>query len=144
MRKRTILLATALPTGPLTSPPATTATAAPAADFEGSGRGDLATGVGFEDIGTTEDAGAARNTTGVPGTSEATDHFGSETLPADGTRDGHTESTITASFEDEGIGAATALSGSATGPVTDGARTFGPGSLGRPRSYGAFGADLIG
>ncbi|MCX3287114.1 hypothetical protein OR263_10380 [Streptomyces sp. NEAU-H22] len=99
MRKRTILLTTALTTGPLTAAlPATTATA------------------------------------------EATDHFGSETLLADVTRDGHAEFTITASFEDQGIGAVTALHG----PVTDGARTFGPGSLGQTRSYGAFGANLIG
>ncbi|MFD5946358.1 FG-GAP repeat protein [Streptomyces collinus] len=131
-------------------------------DTNGDGYGDLV-GVGFEDIGTTEDAGAAilmngsasgvsrtgartvtQNTAGVPGTAEATDYFGSETLLADVTRDGHAEFTITASFEDEGIGAVTALRGSATGPVTDGARTFGPGSLGQTRSYGAFGANLIG
>ncbi|MGI5368539.1 FG-GAP repeat protein [Streptomyces iakyrus] len=133
------------------------------ADTNGDGYGDLAIGVGFEDIGTTEDAGAAilmngsasgvsrtgartvtQNTTGVPGTAEATDYFGSETLLADVTKDGHAEFTITAGFEDEGIGAITALRGSATGPVTDGARTFGPGSLGQTRSYGAFGANLIG
>ncbi|MEU1570107.1 hypothetical protein ABZ519_02860 [Streptomyces collinus] len=179
MRKRTILLATALTTGLLTALPATAATAAPAtgptaapasaagptADFNGDGCGDLAigVGVGFEDIGTTEDAGAAilmngsasgvsrtgartvtQNTAGVPGTAEATDYFGSETLLADVTRDGHAEFTITASFEDEGIGAVTALRGSATGPVTDGARTFDPASLGQTRSYGAFGANLIG
>jgi hypothetical protein len=132
-------------------------------DTNGDGFGDLAIGVGFEDIGTTEDAGAAilmngsasgvsrtgartvtQNTAGVPGTAEATDYFGSETLLADVTGDGHAEFTITAGFEDEGIGAITALRGSATGPVTEGARTFGPGSLGQTRSYGAFGANLIG
>ncbi|MGX1562491.1 FG-GAP and VCBS repeat-containing protein [Streptomyces sp. NPDC055506] len=132
-------------------------------DTNGDGYGDLAIGVSFEDLGTTEDAGAAilmngsatgvsrtgartvtQNTAGVPGTAEATDYFGSETLLADVTKDGHAEFTITAGFEDEGIGAITALRGSATGPVTDGARTFGPGSLGQVRSYGAFGANLIG
>lgn len=133
------------------------------ADTNGDGYGDLAIGVSFEDLGTTEDAGAAilmsgsatgvsrtgartvtQNTAGVPGTAEATDYFGSETLLTDVTQDGHAEFTITASFEDEGIGAITALRSSATGPVTDGARTFGPGSLGQIRSYGAFGANLIG
>ncbi|MEV4784407.1 hypothetical protein AB0K53_02905 [Streptomyces tuirus] len=38
----------------------------------------------------------------------------------------------------------TALRAPAPVTVTDGARTFGPGSLGRTRSYGAFGAGLIG
>ncbi|MFF8938470.1 hypothetical protein ACF08O_27890 [Streptomyces paradoxus] len=74
MRKRTILLATALTTGLLTALPATAATAAPAtgptADFNGDGYGDIA--------------------------------FGAPP------------------------------------------RTFGPGSLGQVRSYGAFGANLIG
>ncbi|MFC9131078.1 FG-GAP-like repeat-containing protein [Streptomyces sp. NPDC057099] len=132
-------------------------------DTNGDGFGDLAIGVVFEDIGTTEDAGATilmngaasgvsrtgartltQDTAGVPGAAEAIDYFGSDVLLADVTKDGHAEFTITAGFEDEGIGAVTALRGSATGPVTDGARTFGPGSLGQTRSYGAFGANLIG
>ncbi|MFF9116566.1 hypothetical protein ACF09Y_13365 [Streptomyces massasporeus] len=187
MRKRTILLATALTTGLLRALPATTATAAPAAvptaDFNGdgygevdfaaprakvdgqgmAGYGDLAIGVVFEDVGTIENTGATilmngsasgvsrtgartftQDTAGVPGSAEATDYFGSDVLLADVSKDGHPDFAVTAGFEDEGIGAITALRGSATGPVTDGARTFGPGSLGRTRSYGAFGAGLIG
>ncbi|MEU1316297.1 FG-GAP repeat protein [Streptomyces tibetensis] len=167
MRKHTVLLATALTTGLLTALPATAATAAPAtgptADFNGDGYGDLAIGVPFEDLGATEDAGAAilmngsatgvsrtgartvtQNTAGVPGTAEAIDYFGSDALLADVSKDGHAEFTVTATFEDEGIGAITALRGSSTGPVTDGAHTFGPGSLAQTRSYGAFGAGLIG
>jgi hypothetical protein len=132
-------------------------------DTDGDGYGDLAIGVPFEDLGTTEDAGATilmngsasgvsrtgartvtQNTAGVPGTAEAIDYFGSDVLLADVSQDGHAELTVTAGFEDEGIGAVTALRGSATGPVTDGARTFGPGSLGQTRSYSAFGTGLIG
>ncbi|MEU1001348.1 FG-GAP-like repeat-containing protein [Streptomyces tibetensis] len=132
-------------------------------DTNGDGYGDLAIGVPFEDLGTTEDAGAAilmngsatgvsrtgartvtQNTAGVPGTAEAIDYFGSDALLADVSEDGHAEFTVTATFEDEGIGAITALRGSSTGPVTDGARTFGPGSLAQTRSYGAFGAGLTG
>ncbi|MEU0214489.1 FG-GAP repeat protein [Streptomyces sp. NPDC006265] len=132
-------------------------------DTNGDGYGDLAIGVVFEDVGTIEDTGATilmngsasgvsrtgartftQNTAGVPGSAEALDYFGSDVLLADVTKDGHAEFTATAGFEDEGIGAITALRGSATGPVTDGARTFGPGSLGQIRSYGAFGAGLIG
>ncbi|MFF8394401.1 hypothetical protein [Streptomyces sp. NPDC016172] len=85
-----------------------------------------------------------QDTAGVPGSAEAIDYFGSDVLLADVTKDGHAEFTVTAGFEDEGIGAITTLRGSATGPVTEGARSFGPGSLGQTRSYGAFGAGLIG
>ncbi|MFI8889136.1 FG-GAP-like repeat-containing protein [Streptomyces paradoxus] len=132
-------------------------------DTNGDGRGDLAIGVVFEDVGTIEDTGATilmngsatgvsrtgartftQDTAGVPGSAEAMDYFGSDILLADASKDGHAEFTVTAGFEDEGIGAITALRGSAGGPVTDGARTFGPGSLGQTRSYGAFGAGLIG
>ncbi|GAP45457.1 FG-GAP repeat domain-containing protein [Streptomyces azureus] len=132
-------------------------------DANGDGYGDLAIGVIFEDVGTLEDSGSTvlmngsasgvsrtgartltQATAGVPGTAEAMDYFGSDVLLADVTKDGRAEFTITAGFEDEGIGAITTLRGSATGPVTDGARSFGPGSLGQPRSYGAFGTGLIG
>ncbi|MGK5692827.1 FG-GAP repeat protein [Streptomyces sp. URMC 128] len=132
-------------------------------DANGDGYGDLAIGVVFEDVGSLEDSGSTvlmngsasgvsrtgartltQATAGVPGTAEAMDYFGSDVLLADVTKDGRAEFTITAGFEDEGIGAITTLRGSATGPVTDGARSFGPGSLGQTRSYGAFGAGLIG
>ncbi|KUO16842.1 FG-GAP and VCBS repeat-containing protein [Streptomyces dysideae] len=133
------------------------------ADVNGDGYGELAIGVVFEDLGTTEDAGAAivmngassgvsrtgartvtQNTSGVPGTAEAMDYFGSDLLLSDVTGDGHADLTVTAGFEDDGIGAISALRSTATGITTEGARTFGPGSLGQPRSYGAFGAGLIG
>ncbi|MEW2808673.1 FG-GAP-like repeat-containing protein [Streptomyces massasporeus] len=132
-------------------------------DTNADGYGDLAIGVVFEDVGTVENAGATilmngsasgvsrtgartvtQDTAGVPGSAEADDYFGSDVLLADVSKDGHPDFTVTAGFEDEGIGAITALRGSATGPVTDGARTFGPGSLAQPRSYGAFGAGLTG
>ncbi|AXE87498.1 FG-GAP-like repeat-containing protein [Streptomyces sp. Go-475] len=132
-------------------------------DADGDGYGDLAIGVVFEDVGTTEDTGATvlmngsasgvsrtgartftQATAGVPGSAEAMDYFGSDVLLADVTKDGRAEFTVTAGFEDEGVGAITSLRGSATGPVTDGARSFGPGSLGQTRSYGAFGSGLIG
>ncbi|MDG9712146.1 VCBS repeat-containing protein [Streptomyces sp. DH10] len=132
-------------------------------DANGDGYGDLAIGVVFEDVGTLEDAGSTvlmngsasgvsrtggrtltQATAGVPGTAEAIDYFGSDVLLADVTKDGRAEFTVSAGFEDEGIGSVTALRGSATGPVTAGARSFGPGSLGQTRSYGAFGTGLTG
>ncbi|MFG2552292.1 FG-GAP repeat domain-containing protein [Streptomyces sp. NPDC048581] len=133
------------------------------ADVNGDGYGELAIGVVFEDLGTTEDAGATivmngassgvsrtgaltftQNTSGIPGTGEATDYFGSDALLTDVNADGHADFTVTAGFEDEGVGALTTLTGSASGITTTGARTFGPGSLGQPRTYGAFGAGLTG
>ncbi|MFH8896569.1 FG-GAP repeat protein [Streptomyces coeruleorubidus] len=132
-------------------------------DANGDGYGDLAIGVVFEDVGSLEDSGSTvlmngsasgvsrtggrtltQATAGVPGTAEAMDYFGSDILLADVTKDGRAEFTVSAGFEDEGIGGITTLRGSATGPVTDGARSFGPGSLGQTRSYGAFGTGLIG
>ncbi|WP_030846420.1 FG-GAP repeat protein [Streptomyces sp. NRRL S-475] len=57
----------------------------------------------------------------------------------------------TADFNGDGYGdvalaapATAPATGPVTGPVTEGARTFGPGALGQTRSYGAFGAHLIG
>ncbi|MEV8431599.1 VCBS repeat-containing protein [Streptomyces sp. HUAS 31] len=133
------------------------------ADVNGDGYGELAIGVVFEDLGTTEDAGATivmngastgvsrtgartftQNTAGVPGTGEPTDYFGSDTVLSDVNDDGHADFTVTAGFEDEGVGALSALPGSATGITTTGSRTFGPGSLGQPRTYGGFGAGLTG
>lgn len=133
------------------------------ADVNGDGYGELAIGVVFEDIGTTEDAGATvlmngsatgvsrtgartitQGTTSVPGAVEATDYFGSDILLSDVTGDGHADLTVTAGFEDEGVGAVWSLRGTADGITTDGARSFGPGSLGQSRTYGAFGAHLIG
>ncbi|MEU9625421.1 hypothetical protein AB0D89_01165 [Streptomyces luteogriseus] len=53
----------------------------------------------------------------------------------------------TADFNGDGYGdvaLAAPATAPATGPVTEGARTFGPGALGQTRSYRAFGAHLIG
>jgi hypothetical protein len=72
------------------------------------------------------------------------DYFGSDVLLSDVTKDGKADFTITAGFENEGVGAVTALRGASSGVSTSGARQFGPGSLGQSSTYGAFGAGLIG
>ncbi|MGP4012021.1 FG-GAP-like repeat-containing protein [Streptomyces sp. 4N124] len=132
-------------------------------DVNGDGYGELAIGVTFKDIGAAEDTGLvvlmngsasgvsrtgartfSQNTPGVPGTAESTDYFGSEVLLTDVSKDGRAELTITAGFEDEGVGAVTALRGSASGITTTGAKSFGPGTFGLSRTYGAFGAALTG
>ncbi|MEV1079694.1 FG-GAP-like repeat-containing protein [Streptomyces sp. NPDC050211] len=132
-------------------------------DVNGDGFGELAIGVTFKDIGAAEDTGLvvlmngsasgvsrtgartfSQNTPGVPGTAESTDYFSSDVLLTDVTKDGRADLTITAGFEDEGVGAVTALRGSASGITTTGAKSFGPGTFGLSRTYGAFGAALTG
>ncbi|MGQ4388563.1 FG-GAP-like repeat-containing protein [Streptomyces sp. SAS_270] len=130
------------------------------ADVNGDGYGELAIGVPFEDIGTKEDTGTtvvmagwsltggrspiSQDTYGVPGAPESMDYFGSDVLLSDVNKDGHPDFTVAATFEDEGVGAITALLGSSGGITTTGARSFGPGSLGQSRTYGGFGTNLIG
>ncbi len=128
-------------------------------DVNGDGYGELAIGIPFEDIGTREDTGStvvlggwvltggrgiSQDTYNVPGSAESMDYFGSDVLLSDVTKDGHADFTVTAGFENEGVGAVTSLLGSSGGVTTAGARSFGPGALGQSRTYGAFGAGLIG
>lgn len=165
MRKRTLLLAATLTTGLITALPAA-ATAAPSGlpgDFNGDGYGDLAIGVIFEDGSTTEDSGStvllygsatgltttgartlSQASSGVPGNSEAMDYFGSDVLLKDVNGDGKADYTVSAAFENEGVGAVTAMLSDGTGISPDGDRGFGPGSLNRPATYGAFGTNLLG
>ncbi|MGW1890617.1 FG-GAP-like repeat-containing protein [Streptomyces sp. NPDC002004] len=132
-------------------------------DVDGDGHGDLAIGVVFEDSGAAEDTGStvllkgsaagvsptggrtlSQATSGVPGTAESMDYFGSDVLLTDVNKDGRADFTVGAGFEDEGVGAVTALLGSASGVSTDGARAFGPRTLGLAHTYGAFSTGLIG
>jgi hypothetical protein len=132
-------------------------------DINGDGYGELAIGVVFKDIGQAEDTGLvvlmngsahgvsrtgartiSQNTTGVPGAAESMDYFGSDVLLSDVSKDGRADLTVTAGFEDEGVGTVTALRGSTSGVTTTGAKSFGPGTFGLPRSYGAFGTGLTG
>jgi hypothetical protein len=129
------------------------------ADVNGDGYGELAIGIPFEDIGPVEDTGStvvltgwlltsgrgiSQDTYNVPGAPESMDYFGSDVLLSDVNKDGKADFTVSAGFEDEGVGAVTSLLGSSGGVTTTGARSFGPGSLGQSRTYGAFGANLIG
>ncbi|MPY63724.1 VCBS repeat-containing protein [Streptomyces spongiae] len=132
-------------------------------DINGDGYGDLAIGTIFEDGTTTEDSGSttlmygsatglsttgARTLTqasaGVAGTSETMDYFGSDVLLKDLNGDGKADYTVSGVFENEGVGAITAMLSDGTGISPDGDRSFGPGSLGRTSTYGAFGANLLG
>ncbi|WP_203618625.1 FG-GAP-like repeat-containing protein [Streptomyces bauhiniae] len=114
-------------------------------DMNGDGFLDLAVGVPGEDAG----AGAVtllygsasgldlhkaawfgQNTAGVPGTSEKGDRFGARVLLADHTGDRRAELTVAGPGEDAGDGAVWSLRGSAGGPVTAGALSFGPAATG--------------
>ncbi|MEU9207860.1 FG-GAP-like repeat-containing protein [Streptomyces sp. NPDC048415] len=129
------------------------------ADVNGDGYGELAIGVVFEDLGPAEDTGStvvlggyslsggraiSQDTYNVPGAPESMDYFGSDVLLSDVDKDGHADFTVAAGFEDEGVGAVTALRGTAGGVTTTGARSFGPGTFGLSRTYGSFGTGLIG
>ncbi|MFE6756702.1 FG-GAP-like repeat-containing protein [Streptomyces sp. NPDC057684] len=140
MRKRTLLLATALTTGllavPLTTTPASAAASGLAGDFNGDGYRDLAIG----DRGATVDgatkAGAvvvlfgaadgldparraivSQNSSGIPGAAEASDGFGTDIVAQDMNKDGYADLVVTAPGENDGEynGTVTVLWGSATG-----------------------------
>ncbi|MFD8818439.1 FG-GAP-like repeat-containing protein [Streptomyces sp. NPDC059627] len=132
-------------------------------DINGDGYDEIAIGVVFKDIGAAEDTGLvvlmngsadgvsrtgartiSQNTVGVPGAAESMDYFGSDLVLSDVTKDGKADLTVGASFEDEGVGAVTALRGSASGITATGAKSFGPGTFGLSRTYGAFGTGLTG
>ncbi|MGI3204355.1 hypothetical protein ACRJ4W_51810 [Streptomyces sp. GLT-R25] len=130
-------------------------------DVNGDGYGELAIGVIFEDIETIEDTGStvllqgsadgvsetggrtlSQASSGVPGSAEAMDYFGSDVLLTDVTADGKADYTVSASFEGEGVGAVTAMLSDGTGISSAGDRGFGPGAFNLPYTYGAFGAGL--
>ncbi|MEV2235965.1 FG-GAP-like repeat-containing protein [Streptomyces phaeochromogenes] len=130
-------------------------------DVNGDGYGELAIGVIFEDIETIEDTGStvllqgsadgvsetggrtlSQASSGVPGSAEPMDYFGSDVLLTDVTADGKADYTVSASFEGEGVGAVTAMLSDGTGISSAGDRGFGPGAFNLPYTYGAFGAGL--
>ncbi|MFE1325133.1 FG-GAP-like repeat-containing protein [Streptomyces sp. NPDC058741] len=142
MRKRTLLLATALTTGLLSATLATpTATAAPSGltgDFNGDGYRDVAIGAMSADVGTVQNAGAVvvlygsstgvsaarktvitQNSAGVPGTAEYGDRFGSSLATADLDRDGYSDLVVGAPHEAigdrDGVGSATVIWGGRSG-----------------------------
>ncbi|WP_107122674.1 FG-GAP-like repeat-containing protein [Streptomyces dysideae] len=146
MRFRTgVLLTAALTPLALSAPAAHAATAAAPYDFNGDGRADLAIGAPGATVGGKAKAGAVsvvygstsglksstytlitQNTTGVPGTAEADDAFGTAVASADLNTDGYADLLIGAPGEDlsgdTNAGMVTVVWGSASG--LSGARTF--------------------
>ncbi|MEU6544675.1 FG-GAP-like repeat-containing protein [Streptomyces sp. NPDC046859] len=141
MRKRPLLLVATLTTGLLTALPAAGASAAPsklAGDFNGDGYRDVAVSAQCAQVGSESCAGAVivlygsssglsasrkavltQNSTGVPGTAEAGDLFGSSLAAADLDRDGYSDLVVGSSGEsvgdNESVGSGTVLWGSKSG-----------------------------
>ncbi|MFJ6659554.1 FG-GAP-like repeat-containing protein [Streptomyces sp. NPDC091377] len=163
MRKRTLLLATALTTGLLSALPAGTATAAPsglAHDFNGDGYRDLAIGAFGADAGSKHGAGAVvvmygsasgvstkkavftQNSPGVPGTAESDDRFGYSLAAGDLDGDGYSDLVVGAQYEStadkRGVGSVLVLWGGTSG-LSGGSQL--PGPSGRTE-WGGFGSDV--
>lgn len=138
-------------------------------DFDRNGYADLAVGAPGESFGddnhyissagaitllrgsaagmtTTGAVFLTQDSTGVPGTSEAGDSFGSTLLASDVDRDGHADLTAIGAQENDPAGAAWFLPGAASTLYSTTASTsFGPTRLGLSTAQGgAFGADLAG
>ncbi|MFE2632958.1 FG-GAP-like repeat-containing protein [Streptomyces sp. NPDC059374] len=171
MRKRPLLLVATLTTGLLTALPATGASAAPsklAGDFNGDGYRDVAVSAQCAQVGSQSCAGAVivlygsssglsasrkavitQNSTGVPGTAESGDLFGSSLAAADLDRDGYSDLVVGASGETVGtnvsVGSGTVLWGSKSG-LSGGKGLPQPSGLAQYGGYswGAAAADFDG
>ncbi|WP_199552729.1 FG-GAP-like repeat-containing protein [Streptomyces sp. N35] len=129
-----------------------------AGDTNGDGYADIAVGVESEALGSTRGAGAVvvlrgsasgltgsgaktftQNTTGVPGTAEAGDNFGSAVHLTDADRNGRAELVTAARGENAGAGSIWLFKSSAAGSTATGAQTFGSVSVGGPSGLAYFG-----
>jgi hypothetical protein len=150
MRKRTSVALAAL---------LTAGAALSIGDVTGDGRAELAIGVPYESLdgafrggdvlllrgasGGLTTTGAKRfsqNTSGIPGTAENNDAFGSQLRLADFNGNGKADLAVSAPYEnpynDEGSGAIWQLHGTSTALTTSGADVFGPEDYGIARGSG--------
>ncbi|CAL9494127.1 FG-GAP repeat domain-containing protein [Streptomyces sp. enrichment culture] len=114
-------------------------------DVDGDGYADLAVGAAGENGGagsvtvlygsasgltTKGSASFTQSTAGVPGTSEQGDLFGARVVLTDHTGDHRADLSLSAPGENSGDGSVWSLRGTATGPTTTGATSFGPAATG--------------
>ncbi|MGW7254512.1 VCBS repeat-containing protein [Streptomyces sp. NPDC054834] len=135
-------------------------------DVTGDGYADVAVGLPGEDVGSLTDAGTVvllrgsatgiaatgdqsltQNTSGVPGTAESKDKFGSYVLLSDIDRNGKADLTAAAIGEQTAGatgrgGAVWRLRGASSGLTATGSKSFGPYELGRARDDQTFGQVL--
>ncbi|MET8184677.1 FG-GAP repeat domain-containing protein [Streptomyces sp. NPDC005133] len=124
-------------------------------DIDGDGHDDAAVSSYYESIGDATLAGSVtvfrgnlrglatdgvkvfhQGTTGVPGTNEDNDHFGSAVRLSDLNADGHADLSVGADGENSGDGAIWSLRGSSSGVTTKGAVSFGASAAGiSPTGY---------
>lgn len=134
-----------------------------AGDTNGDGYADIAVGAPDEAIGTERRAGSVivlrgsatgltgtgskafhQDTTGVPGTAEALDFFGSEVRLTDADHDGRAELVAGAYGENTGDGAVWVLKSTTSGITATGAKSFGAATVGGPTGNAYFGDVLAG
>ncbi|MGW1729929.1 FG-GAP repeat domain-containing protein [Streptomyces sp. NPDC001999] len=124
-------------------------------DIDGDGHDDAAVSSYYESIGDATLAGSVtvfrgnlrglatdgvkvfhQGTTGVPGTNEDNDHFGSAVRLSDLNADGRADLSVGADGENSGDGAIWSLRGSSSGVTTKGAVSFGASAAGiSPTGY---------
>lgn len=143
----------------LAAVPAHAATAAKPYDFDGDGYPELVAGAPDLDVGSHDEAGGVawemsrsnkvtsdravltQSTSGVPGASEAGDHFGAAVASADFDRDGYADLAVGQPGEDgskaKNAGAVTILYGSPDGPTGKGAARFAQPKEERDSDFGS-------
>ncbi|MFE4918457.1 FG-GAP repeat domain-containing protein [Streptomyces sp. NPDC056661] len=118
-------------------------------NIDGDGHDDAAVSSYYESIGDATLAGSVtvfrgnlrglatdgvkvfhQGTTGVPGTNEDNDHFGSAVRLSDLNADGHADLSVGADGENSGDGTIWSLRGSSSGVTTKGAVSFGASAAG--------------
>ncbi|CAL9494179.1 FG-GAP and VCBS repeat-containing protein [Streptomyces sp. Tu 3180] len=134
-----------------------------AGDTDGDGYADIAVGAESETVGSARWAGSVtvlrgsasgltgtgaksftQNTSGVPGTAETEDHFGSAVHLTDADGNGRAELVASAPAENAGAGSVWLLKSATSGITATGATSFGAGTLGAPSGLAALGDVLAG